>query len=147
MDSLPIFLNLIKSNNLICAFLLSGNLDLAKQQYHGESYYFSEKSIVLEQFSLDSTETFEYIQMTQLYDEIQTIMFVAKDSKYSDNSAYYFGEKTIYYNIMDQIKENGLGLKHEKRYCFNFLSKKASISLSGENLITLMFGEEICKNF
>lgn len=146
MESLPFFLNLVKSNSLICAFLLTGNLDAAIQEYNGEGYYFSENSIVLKAFKFDTLDAFEYIQITQINSNNRTILFVANNTSYSDNSAYYFGEKTIYYNIMDQIKEKGLSLKNEKRYCYPFLSKKAGIILSG-NLITLMFGEEVCKNY
>jgi hypothetical protein len=146
MESLPLFLNLVKSNSLICAFLLTGNFDVVVQDYSGECYFFSEQSIVLKAFKLDSLETFEYIQITKMDSSIM-ILFVANNTEYYDNSTYYFGEKTIYYNVMDQIKEKGLKLKNEYRYCYPFLSKKAGIRLSRKNLISFTFGENVCKNF
>jgi hypothetical protein len=147
MESLPLFLTLVKSNSLICAFLLTGNLDAAMQEYNGESYCFSENSIIMKAFKLDTLVAFKYVQITKIEGSNPTILFVANDTIYYDNSSYYFGEKTIYYNLMDQIKEKGFILRNEKRYCYPFLSKMASISLSGKNLITLTFGENICKNF
>lgn len=147
MDSLPIFLKLLKSSSLICAFLTTGDLEAVNRNYDGECFYFSENSMILKAFKFDSLEAFEYIQITQIDSCSRTILFVANNSEYFNNRSYYFGEKTIYSRFMDQIKEKGLVLPNENRYCFPFLSQKARISLIGETLISLDFGEDICENY
>ena len=146
MEVLPFFLTLVKSNSLIYAFLLTGNIDTAAQSYMGECINVSEHSIILLDFKLDPLETFDYIQITK-HPDFRKVLFVAKSNEYFDNSERYFGEKTIYYNIIDKIREKNLVLKNEKRYCYPFLSQKASISLPDKHLISLGVGAEICNNY
>ena len=147
IDSLPLFLNLVKSHTLLYTFLLNGNVEATLKGYDGHGFHVSETSIILEDFILSESDAFDYIQLTYVDSTNKKIMFVPYDEKYVINKDLYFGEKTIYYNHMALIQEQGIVLKNPNKYCFEFLDKKASVSLMSRNLISVRYGEDVCKNF
>lgn len=147
LDSLPLFLKLVKSNALIYSFLISNNFEATLQAYNGSGSYISENSIILRDFELAPDESFEYIQITQIDSNIITILFVPYHEKYSTNKELYFGEKTIYSEYMKNILEKGIKLSNPYKYCFNFLEKQAGINLLGPKLFNFTYGSDICKNF
>lgn len=147
IDSLPLFFNLIKSHALLYSFLINGNVETTLKAYDGHGYHMSSASIVLREFKLSESDVFDYVQLTHVDCEYNQIMFVPYDKKYIINKDIYFGEKTIYYDKMALIQEQGIVLKNPNKYCFDFLDKKVSIILMSRNLISVMYGEDICKNF
>lgn len=148
MDTLPLILHLIKTNHLLYAFLLTGNVESAANDFSGKITYMGDActSVILRDFNLDSEHSFEYIQITNQGDHL-SIMLVANDATYFNQKELFFGEKTIYYNLLDQIKEKGIVLSSPYRYCYPFMSQKAGISILNPKLFSITYGDNICKNF
>jgi hypothetical protein len=128
MDSIPIFLQIIKSNTLIYSIIMTGNLSLIRDNYAGKYDFASPNYVTLNNFVLTDDDFFEEICIRKSETGID-VSFKSLDTKYFTKHTYYFGEKTIYSPFEKAIEAKGIVIKHPLSYQFNEFMPVVNVTL------------------
>ena len=146
MDSIPLFLKLIKAHTLLYAIITTNNLSLVKEKYDGKYYYSSDKCVEMSDFALTDDDKFSIVTIMIQADSSLLIFMNTDSSKYYENASFYFGEKTIYSPIDSILKEKNIEIKNKLKYRFLdfeppvFIFTKPSVK---DFYISLQFGEVV----